>query len=121
MEIIFQIAAIFFLIVGTLFSVIGVIGFIRMPDVYTRLHATGKVSVFGIVFLLLAAIILTPLSLWKGLLLIFFVLMASPSVPHSVASAAYRTGLPLANPSRDDLKEKMVRGSGKQRPGGHSS
>ena len=113
MELFTQILAIFFLVVGTLLSLIGVIGFIRLPDVYTRLHATGKVSVFGVVFLLVAAILLTPLSLWKGLLLIFFVLMASPSVSHSVASAAYKAGLPMTDPARNDLKGKLERDSGR--------
>jgi multicomponent Na+:H+ antiporter subunit G len=108
-----QIFAVFFLITGTLLSFIGVIGFLRLPDVYTRLHATGKVSVFGVVFLLVAAMLLTPLSLWKGLLLIFFVLMASPSVSHSVASAAYKAGLPMKGAVRDDLKGKLQRGSGR--------
>ena len=107
MELAAQIIAIFFLIIGVLLSIIGVIGFIRLPDVYTRLHATGKVSVFGVVFLLVAAILLTPLSLWKGLLLIFFVLMASPSVSHSIASAAYKAGFPMSEPARDDLKGKL--------------
>jgi len=113
MEGLTQIFAVFFLIVGTLLSLIGVIGFIRLPDVYTRLHATGKVSVFGVVFLLIAAVLLTPLSLWKGLLLIFFVLMASPSVSHSVASAAYKAGLPMKDPARNDLKGKLERDSGR--------
>jgi multicomponent Na+:H+ antiporter subunit G len=114
MELFAQILAIFFLVIGTLLSLIGVIGFIRLPDVYTRLHATGKVSVFGVVFLLVAAILLTPLSLWKGLLLIFFVLMASPSVSHSVASAAYKAGLPMKDPARNDLKGKLERDSGRR-------
>lgn len=105
--------AVFSLVAGTLLSFIGVIGFLRLPDVYTRLHATGKVSVFGLVFLLIAAIILTPLSLGKGLLLIFFVLISAPSISHSIASAAYKAGLPLANAARDDLKEKLPRGSGR--------
>ena len=114
METALNIVALIFMVIGTLFSIIGVIGYIRMPDVYTRLHATGKVSVFGIVFLLIAAIILTPLSLWKGLVLIFFVLLASPSVAHSIASAAYRIGLPLVTSKRDDLRGKMERGDGKE-------
>lgn len=108
-----EILAILFIVIGTLFSLIGVIGFLRLPDVYTRLHATGKVSVFGVVFLLVAAILLTPLSVWKGLLLIFFVLMASPSVSHSVASAAYKAGLPMKDPARNDLKGKLERDSGR--------
>jgi len=113
METVLNIIAMVFMVIGTLFSIIGIIGYIRMPDVYTRLHATGKVSVFGIVFLLIAAIVLTPLKLWKGLLLIFFVLLASPSVTHSIASAAYRMGLPLAHLARDDLRGKMEQGDGK--------
>lgn len=112
METILQILALILIVSGTLLSVIGVIGFIRMPDVYTRLHATGKVSVFGLVFLLLAADILTPLATWKALLLIFFVLAASPTVAHAISSAAYRTGIPIVG-KRDDLKGKMERGSEK--------
>ncbi len=104
--------AIVFLLIGTGLSVIGMVGFVRLPDVYTRLHATGKVSVFGLVSLLIAAILLTPLALGKGLLLIFFVLLAAPAVTHAIASAAYKAGL-TANTKRDDLKGKVQRASGK--------
>lgn len=113
MQTILQIIAMIFLVLGTLLSFIGVIGFLRLPDVYTRLHATGKVSVFGLVFLLIAADILTPLATWKSLLLMFFVLMAAPSVSHAIASAAYRTGIPMASGKRDELRPKMERGIGK--------
>jgi len=112
METILQVTALIFLILGTLLSIIGVIGFIRMPDAYTRLHATGKVSVFGLVFLLIAADILTPLATWKALLLIFFVLIASPSISHSIASAAYRAGIPMKG-QRDALKERIEHASSK--------
>ena len=107
MEMLTQIFAAVFMMIGTMLSLVGIIGFLRLPDVYTRLHATGKVSVFGVVFLLISAILLTPLSFWKGLLLIFFVLIASPSVSHSVASAAYKNGLPMKDPARDDLADKQ--------------
>jgi len=113
METILQIVAILLLVLGAFLSLVGVLGFIRLPDVYTRLHATGKVSVFGLVFLLIAASILTPLTAWKGILLIFFVLLASPAVSHSIASAAYKAGVPLANAKRDDLRSKLEQGSSK--------
>jgi multicomponent Na+:H+ antiporter subunit G len=116
METVLQVIALVFLALGTLLSVIGVIGFIRLPDVYTRLHATGKVSVFGLVFLLIAADILTPLATWKALLLIFFVLAAAPSVSHAISSAAYKAGIPLNSPNRDDLKGKMSQGKEKVTP-----
>ncbi len=112
METILQVLAFILLVLGTLLSLIGIIGFIRLPDVYTRLHATGKVSVFGLVFLLLAADILTPLATWKALLLIFFVLAASPAVSHAISSAAYKAGTPMLG-QRDDLKGKLERGKAK--------
>ena len=112
METALNVLAFIFLVLGTLLSIIGFIGFIRLPDVFTRLHATGKVSVFGLVFLLLAADILTPLATWKALLLIFFVLAASPTVSHAISSAAYRAGIPIVG-KRDDLKGKMELGKEK--------
>lgn len=82
-------------VIGTFFSMVGVLGFIRMPDVYTRLHATGKVGVFGVVFLLIAAVIQTPLGWGKGLFLIFFLLVTGAVTAHAIASAAAHIHLPM--------------------------
>jgi len=97
--------AILTIVIGTLFSLTGVIGYIRFPDVYTRLHATAKVSVFGGVMLMVAAVLYTPLSFGKGLVLICLLLVAGPVVSHSLASAAYRIKIPLTNSKRNDLTE----------------
>jgi len=91
--------------IGTLFSLTGVIGYIRLPDVYTRLHATAKVSVFGGVMLMVAAILYTPLSFGKGLVLIFLLLISGPVISHVLASAAYRIKIPLSKSTRNDLSE----------------
>lgn len=108
MQPVFTVSIWIFLILGTALSFVGVIGFLRLPDVYTRLHATGKVSVLGLVFLLLAAILMDPARIaWKALLLMLFVLLSVPSISHSIASAAYRNGIKMDNPSRDDLAEKL--------------
>lgn len=105
--------AVLFLLIGLALSIIGVLGFWRFPNVYTRLHATGKVSVFGLVSLLIAAAIATPLNIGgKAILLIFFVLLGAPAVSHAIASAAYKAGLPIGG-KRDDLKGKLERGSGR--------
>lgn len=108
MTTILQIIAILAVIVGTFFSLIGVLGYVRFPDVYTRLHATGKVGIFGVVLLLLAAVAWTPLGFGRGLILIFFLLITGPVTTHALASAAYRIGLPLKNAVRDDLSEKVT-------------
>ena len=106
MESILIIIAILAVCIGTFFSLSGVIGYIRFPDVYTRLHASAKVSVFGVVFFMVAAISYTPLSFGKGLVLIGLLLVTGPVISHTLASAAYRIRIPLAQTERDDLTQK---------------
>lgn len=103
MNTIVQLIAILAVLIGTLFSITGVLGFIRFPDVYTRLHATGKVGVFGVVFLLIAAVAWEPLGWGRGLILIFFLIAAGPATAHALASAANKIGLPRKGAERDDL------------------
>ena len=105
METILQFVALLAVIVGTFFSVVGVLGYLRLPDVYTRLHATGKVGVFGGVLLLVAAVVWTPLGWGKALLLILLLMVAGPVATHAIASAAYRLGIPMKQMVRDDLQE----------------
>jgi multicomponent Na+:H+ antiporter subunit G len=102
------------LLMGTLFSILGILGLLRLPDVYTRLHATGKVSVYGTVLLIVAAIVLTPLSLGKGLVLIGLLLLSAPAVAHAIASAAYQAGIPMKSAQRDDLRKRSPRASKQQ-------
>lgn len=105
-------------IIGTFFSVVGVIGYLRLPDALSRLHATGKVGVFGAVFLLIAAAVATPLGWGESLILIFFLMATGPATAHAIASAAYRIGLRPKNAVRDDLEalvdagERKLDGSG---------
>lgn len=105
METILQFIAVIAVLIGTFFSLVGIIGYIRLPDVYTRLHATGKVGVFGVVLLLVAAVAWTPLGWGKGLLLIILLMVAGPVISHALGSAAFRIGIPMKNPVRDDLQE----------------
>lgn len=95
--------AIVAVIVGTVFSVAGVLGMARFPDVYTRLHAAGKVGVFGAVLLTVAAIVATPLGWSRGVVLMACLLVIGPVTSHAISSAAYRLGVPLQAPARDDL------------------
>ncbi len=103
MDTLFQLIAIIAVIIGTAFSIVGVVGFVRLPDVYTRLHATGKVSVFGVALLLLATVALTPLEFGKGLVLIVLLVIGGPVTSHAIGSAAHRIGIPMKHAIRDDL------------------
>lgn len=114
MDTILQLIAILAVIIGTAFSVLGILGVTRMPDVYTRLHATGKVGVFGVVFLLIAAVAWLPAGRATGLVLIAFLLLAGPVTAHALSSAAYRTGIPFATRVRDDLAKSGERASSEE-------
>ncbi|MGD9092958.1 MAG: monovalent cation/H(+) antiporter subunit G [Anaerolineales bacterium] len=103
MENILIVIAIVAVCIGTFFSLTGVIGYIRFPDIYTRLHASAKVSVFGVLLLMVAAISWTPLSIGKGLILISLLLVTGPVISHTLASAAYRINIPRKQSQRDDL------------------
>lgn len=103
MESVLLIFAIIAVILGTLFSVVGVLGYIRLPDVYTRLHSTGKIAVFGVVGLLFAGAASLPSSWPRALVFILFLLVAGPPTAHAMGSAAHRIGIPRNNYLRDDL------------------
>ncbi len=112
MNTIFELIALVAVIVGTFFSLIGVLGYIRMPDVYTRLHSTGKVGVFGVVLLTVATVAATGLTFGKGLVLIALLLLTAPVASHAIASAAYRIGIPMRRAVRDDLEIEVSDTSG---------
>ena len=103
MSTILQVIAIAAVGIGTFFSVVGVLGFLRLPDVFARLHATGKVNVFGVVLLLIATMVRAQLEWGVSLVLICFLMITGPVTAHAIGSAAKRLGLPMKRAVRDDL------------------
>ena len=72
---------------GLFFCAVGVIGVIRLPDVLTRLHASGKVATLGVFGLLLGAALLMPSTALRLLALGLFVLLTSPVATHAIAAS----------------------------------
>lgn len=99
---IFGIAAFAF---GLFFSVVGILGLVRMPDVYTRLHASGKVSTLGLFGLLVGTAFFLPDTALKLIALAIFAILTLPVSTHAIAKAAYGHGITPARTSRDDLAE----------------
>lgn len=82
------------LIIGSVFSVIGAVGMLRFPDVYTRLHANTVCTVGGAVSILLALAYKGPLlSASKFIIIILFIALTSPTASHMIANAAYHAGV----------------------------
>ena len=80
---------------GLFFMIVGTIGVVRMPDVYTRLHAAGMTDTMGAGLLLLGMCFQAGLTLvLVRLVLIYaFLLFTSPISTHALASAALSGGL----------------------------
>ncbi len=78
------------LIIGVTFSVMGVIGILRLPDTYTRLHASGATSTLGVLFLCLGTAIILPEALLKVIALSIFLFFSGPVGSHAIAAAAHR-------------------------------
>lgn len=84
-----------FLVVGTLFYVVGTVGLLRFPDVYTRLHALTKVDNLGLGLLSIGLILQAPTIalIFKYMLIWSLALGASATSAYLVANAARRHGL----------------------------
>lgn len=95
---------------GVIFTVVAVIGVLRLPDIYTRSHAATKSVTFGVLCTLSGVF----LYFWliegdfniKLLLGIVFLLFTAPIGGHIMARAAYLSGVePSEITEKDELKE----------------
>jgi multicomponent Na+:H+ antiporter subunit G len=80
---------------GVIFCVIGVLGMVRMPDLYCRLHASSKVATVGLCGLLLGTAFLMPTIILKVIALAIFAILTLPVSSHAIAAAAHRHGVPM--------------------------
>jgi monovalent cation/proton antiporter MnhG/PhaG subunit len=87
------------LLIGLVFTFAGSLGLLRLPDIFCRMHATGKSSTLGIMSIVLASFVYFSASevgpSIKELLTIVFVFLGGPVGAHMIARAAYRSQVPL--------------------------
>lgn len=83
------------LILGFLYINVAALGVLRLPDFYSRLHASGGCETLGM-FLAISGLILLEgfnLTSLKLLIIVMFILLANPIGTHTLSRAAYRSGL----------------------------
>ena len=82
------------LLFGAGFSLVAAIGVLRLPDLYTRLHAASKAGATGAgaVFLAVGIESLDGAVMLRALLGVVFLLLSTPVSAHLLARAAYRSG-----------------------------
>lgn len=80
---------------GCFFTVIGALGLVRFPDVYTRVHSAGVIDTAG------AGLLLIGLTLYGGLtivtikllLILVFIFFTSPTSSNAFANTVYSAGI----------------------------
>ncbi|MDZ7681481.1 MAG: monovalent cation/H(+) antiporter subunit G [Fodinibius sp.] len=90
-----SILTIVFVVLGIFFLLIGSIGTLRLPDFYSRTHATSKSDTLGMMLIIIGLIIYEGLTLNSGklFLVLLFILLANPIGAHAMARAAHLSGL----------------------------
>ena len=105
------------LVAGGIFTFLAALGLVRLPDVYTRMHAASKAGTVGSGLMLFAAgIHAGDIAIFTRALagFVFFVLTA-PVAAHLVAKAAHAAGYRLTRLSvLDDMRDARER-AGKKR------
>jgi len=102
------------------FSLLGVIGLMRFPDVYTRLHAATKGTTFGMIFMVLAVMVYGVTRYLEvesrnqasfivlvvhAFLALVAILLTNPTGAHAIARAARRTGVKPEKAVIDEFEE----------------
>ncbi len=83
------------LLAGGGFAVIGGLGLLRFPDVYTRLHAGGLTDTLAPLLIVGGLLLQSGFSLLslKLLLILLFLLFTTPTASHALARAALAEGV----------------------------
>ena len=100
------------LAIGLFFSLVGVVGVLRMPDVYGRLQASTCIASLGNICLMIAGIFyaathsLGASACIKLALILLLILCTNPVSNHALLKGAYKAGVkPAKEPVIDDYKE----------------
>lgn len=98
------------LIIGAFFALAAAIGLIRLPDVYSRMHAASKAGTLGS-GLMMIALALTAAengTSIRAIAGVVFFLLTAPIAAHLLARAAYKVGYKLWSESVADEMEKSI-------------
>ncbi len=85
------------IIIGAAFTLAAAIGIVRLPDVYSRMHAASKAGTLGSGLMLIALAIAADdfSTATRALAGVLFFLLTAPVSAHLLAKAAYAVGYRL--------------------------
>ena len=82
-----------FVLAGFFFFTTATIGLLRLPDFYTRLHATGKGDTLAVLYSLIGLAIYNGVNLTsvKIVFIAVFMFLAQPTATHAISRAAFES------------------------------
>ena len=100
------------LAVGVFFSFVGVLGLLRMPDVFGRLQASTCIPTMGNICLMLGGVVyavgngMDTATVVKLLVIMLMILCTNPISNHSLLKGAYNGGIkPVREMVMDDYQK----------------
>lgn len=99
------------LTLGGAVVLVGGIGVLRMPDLYTRMHAASVNDSLGAILVIFGIMLQAGLSLAavKLAAILLFLLLTSPTSSNALASAALLAGTrPMKQPEGNDKPEQST-------------
>jgi multicomponent Na+:H+ antiporter subunit G len=102
-----ELATVILMGLGAGFMLLAAIGVLRLPDLFTRMHAATKAATLGVACSAAATIVhFGPGAVGvSATLIIVFLFATAPVAAHVMARAAYRVSVPLWKRSvRDELR-----------------
>ena len=83
------------ILAGLFFLIVGAIGMVRLPEVFTRSHAVSLTDTLGAFLVLVGLAVYQGLtiSMVKILVVLVLLFLLNPVISHATLRAAYRSGL----------------------------
>lgn len=87
-----------FLLAGSFFAIVGAIGIVRLPEFFSRLHGGGITDTLGAALIIIGLFFQAHehggvLVIAKLIMILFFLLVTSPTSCHALAKSALAQGL----------------------------
>lgn len=102
-----EVIAFALILIGSALTAAAGIGVLRLPDVFTRMHAATKVGTLGSGLILAGAAVHFGDAgiVLRCILIVVFLLLTAPIGAHMIGRAALRLGIPVWN-AKSDAKDQ---------------
>jgi multicomponent Na+:H+ antiporter subunit G len=85
------------ILIGSLFTLASAVGVLRLPDLYSRMHAASKAGTVGSGLMLIALALHADdfAAVTRAIAGVIFFILTAPISAHLLAKAAYAVGYPM--------------------------